>query len=276
MQLLHVTDGLSMAYHLDDFTDPWQPAETVLFLHGNAESGEAWYAWVPHFGRHFRVLRPDMRGFGSSTPMPADYAWSLERLVADFVALLDHLALDGVHVVAAKIGAMVGLALAALHPERVLTLTVIGAPASGRSLAAATPPSDTLEQHGVEAWARFNMASRLGSALPPEAHEWWARFMGRTPVSSQIGFVRDIGIFDVQALLGRIAAPTLVITTEGSGIASVAATRAWQQEIAGSELLVLPGNSYHAAVSDADQAAECTLDFIRRRHTGVGGNKNGY
>jgi hypothetical protein len=45
--------------------------------------------------------------------------------------------------------------------------------------------------------------------------------------------------------------------------------RAWQQQIPDSELLVLPGNSYHVAATHADRAAEATLDFIGRR----GGSK---
>jgi 3-oxoadipate enol-lactonase len=43
-------------------------------------------------------------------------------------------------------------------------------------------------------------------------------------------------------------------------------TRNWQQQIPESELLVLPGNSYHVAATHADQAAAATLDFIQRRH----------
>src|SRR5947209_19951390 len=73
---------LDMHYEIDDFTDPWRrPAETVLMLHGNAESGLAWWAWAPTVARQYRVVRPDMRGFGESTPMPRDYPWTLDRLV---------------------------------------------------------------------------------------------------------------------------------------------------------------------------------------------------
>jgi 3-oxoadipate enol-lactonase len=42
-------------------------------------------------------------------------------------------------------------------------------------------------------------------------------------------------------------------------------TRAWQQQIPNSELLVIPGNSYHVAASDAERCAQATLDFIDRR-----------
>ena len=58
--------------------------------------------------------------------------------------------------------------------------------------------------------------------------------------------------------------PTLVITTDGSGLASVDQTRAWQQQIPHSDLLVLPGNSYHVAASHSERCAAATLDFIAR------------
>jgi 3-oxoadipate enol-lactonase len=80
-----------MHYRVDDFTDPWQKNEVILLLHGNAESSNAWFAWVPTLSRHFKVIRPDMRGFGASTPMPKDHKWSLDELVSDFIALMDQL-----------------------------------------------------------------------------------------------------------------------------------------------------------------------------------------
>ena len=66
----------------------------------------------------------------------------------------------------------------------------------------------------------------------------------------------------------KITTPTLVITTEQSGLGSVAETRAWQQQIPGSQLVVLEGNSYHVAATHADQAAAATLNFLRRRGGG--------
>ena len=41
--------------------------------------------------------------------------------------------------------------------------------------------------------------------------------------------------------------------------------RAWQEQIAGSELIVFPGNSYHVAATHAAEAAAATLDFLDRR-----------
>ena len=57
---------LSMFYTIDDHTDAWTEAETVVFVHGFTECTEAWRSWVPHFSRKYRVVRYDQRGFGQS------------------------------------------------------------------------------------------------------------------------------------------------------------------------------------------------------------------
>jgi len=93
--------------------------------------------------------------------------------------------------------------------------------------------------------------------------------MARTAVSTQIGFMGPIGAADIRADLPNIACPTLVITTEQSALGTVDETRAWQQQIAGSELLVLPGNSYHVAATHADSAADATLAFLARHGGGA-------
>ena len=267
MPTFQPTPDLEMHYELDDFTDPWRRKETILLLHGNAESGAAWYGWVPTLARHYRVVRPDMRGFGRSTAMPRDFPWTLDVLIDDFVRLMDGLQTDRFHLVGAKIGGTIARAFAARRPGRVMTLTVVGTPPPMREGAAERAPelAQEFETHGVEHWARRTMAGRLGSTFPPEGVEWWIKFMGRTAVSTQIGFMKTIACADIRADLPKIGSPTLVITTDGSGHASVDETRAWQQQVPNSSLLVVPGNSYHVAASHAEHCAEATLDFIARR-----------
>src|SRR5262245_14069997 len=87
MPTFPIPPNLDMYYEIDDSTDPWRSPATILMLHGNAESGAAWYGWVPHLAPWYRVVRPDMRGFGASTPMPRDFPWtsSLTTSVASWI-----------------------------------------------------------------------------------------------------------------------------------------------------------------------------------------------
>ena len=47
MPTAKIAQDLDMHYLLDDYTDPWSDSEVILMLHGNAESGAVWFAWVP-------------------------------------------------------------------------------------------------------------------------------------------------------------------------------------------------------------------------------------
>ena len=43
MPTVRLTPDLEMHYLIDDFTDPWREPEAMLLLHGNCESGAAWF-----------------------------------------------------------------------------------------------------------------------------------------------------------------------------------------------------------------------------------------
>ena len=182
-----------------------------------------------------------------------------------YIVLLKQLGIARVHLVGAKLGGTVARCFAARFPGMVRTLTVVGTPPPRRDLSArVTAWTEEFEKLGVEHWARRTMMGRLGSRFPPEGVEWWIRMMGRTAVSTQIGYITRILTTDITAVLPRIACPTLVITTEGSSLGSVEETRAWQEKIPNSRLLVLPGDSFHVAASDPDRCAQATLDFVLR------------
>lgn len=260
---------INMHYEIDEYTDPWTKPEAVLMMHGNLECSASWYAWVPVLARYYRVIRPDMRGYGQSTPpVPTDYPWTIDVPIDDFIALMDQLGIRKFHLIAAKIGGFIARRFAARFPDRVLTLTLLGTPPPIYDTAARVESlTKDISENGIEPWARRTMAGRLGKNFLPEGTEWWIKMMARTPVSTQLCFVKNIPKEDITPDLPRITCPTLVITTEGSGLGSVEVMRTWQQMIPNSRLLVLPGDSYHVAASDAERCARETLGFIR----GAGG-----
>src|SRR5215213_9573212 len=88
----------------------------ALLIHGAAESSKAWFAWVPHLARTFRVLRPDQRGFGQSKLSSEAFVWSPASLAADMSRFLDVLNVRSAHVVGAKIGGTVAMQFAADYP----------------------------------------------------------------------------------------------------------------------------------------------------------------
>ena len=56
-QTFKTSDGVEIAYYIDDFTDPWKPAETLIMLHPAMSSSRRFYSMVPGLARRFRVIR---------------------------------------------------------------------------------------------------------------------------------------------------------------------------------------------------------------------------
>jgi 3-oxoadipate enol-lactonase len=90
-QSFAASDGIRIAYMIDDFTDPWCQPPTLLLLHAAMGSSKRWYAAVPPLCRDYRVVRMDLRGHGESQVPPPEPPLSMDRLVQDVRELLDHL-----------------------------------------------------------------------------------------------------------------------------------------------------------------------------------------
>lgn len=88
----------------------------VVFVHGFALDSRMWDPQLEAFGRRFRVLTYDLRGFGrSNVPLPEEPYSPSE----DLRALLEHLGVAKAHVVGLSAGGVVALGLALEHAELV-------------------------------------------------------------------------------------------------------------------------------------------------------------
>ena len=262
-----ISTGVRLAYSLDDYTDPWADAETIILIHGIAESGDAWHGWVPHLARNYKVIRLDLRGFGDSTPMPLDYEWSLNALADDLDAFVTRLGFARVHHVGAKLGGLISMKFAATRPHKMHTLIVSGATVKLEFLAPSIPEKvRRMQENGIRAWAESTMRDRLGTGMPREAVTWWINLMGQAPKDSVLGIYRMLPAVDITADLPNIAAPTLVMTSTNSGYYGTSKAFAnWQQNIPDSELVLIPGDSYHISASYPDACADKAAEFLAQR-----------
>jgi pimeloyl-ACP methyl ester carboxylesterase len=92
----------------------------VVLLHGFPDSGRLWRHQVgPLSDAGFRVVVPDLRGYGGSDK-PADVsAYTLAALASDVLGILDRLEIGRAHVVGHDWGAALAWGIAALVPDRV-------------------------------------------------------------------------------------------------------------------------------------------------------------
>jgi 3-oxoadipate enol-lactonase len=236
-------------YREDWFGEPWRKPETAVLIHGNEESGVVWYAWLPRMAQQFRVVRPDLPGFGRSR-IPSGFEWSLPSFATFVAQVLDKAGVDSAHIIGAKTGGAVAMQFAADYPARVRTLSVISGPAS---TPAHINPSNVPQ------------LDRLGSAAPKEMVDYWENMFATAPKIAKKGVDTALSKFDLarDGVLQRIKAPTLVMTADRSTLQSVETVRQYQTVIPNSRLVILKSDAFHIAAVNADECVANVLAFIK-------------
>ncbi len=112
----------------------------VVLAHGFPDIALTWRLQVPALvAAGYRVVAPDMRGYGaSSRPEPVE-AYRSDVLGDDLVGLLDHEGVERAHVVGHDWGAASVWPLGLTHPDRLLSLTGLSVPYAPPSPA---PPTE--------------------------------------------------------------------------------------------------------------------------------------
>ena len=214
-------------YRDDWFGEPWRQPETAVLIHGNAESSIVWYGWMPRLAWEFRVLRPDLPGFGRSR-IPAGFEWSLPSLASFVAHVLDKAGIDAAHIIGAKAGGTIAMQFAADYPARTRTLSIASSPASAPpSVLSFTNPSQIAQ------------VDRLGSAASKEMVDYWDNMFKTAPEIPTKGMRTVSKGLGRDGVLQRIKAPTLVMTADRSKMQSVEKTREYQALIPNSRLVVL-------------------------------------
>ncbi len=257
MKTIEIRPGATVAYADDWFGPPWETPRTIVLVHGNAESARAWHAWVPRLGVRYRVIRPDLPGFGRS-PAPPGYGWGVGELAADLGRFLDALAIGRCHLAGAKYGGSACIALASERSDRLASLALFGSPVRGSG----SGNTDLIRERGVRDWARATMRSRLGSAASEAQRAWWAdELMGRSDARAVYAASAARIDMDLDERLPRIAVPALIVSSEESGLQSVAAVKQYAARLPDARVVILPGDSYHVAASAPEACVEHAMRF---------------
>src|SRR5690242_14894369 len=126
------------------------PQRATLLIHGLTASHMEWARLAPALAADGRyVIAPDLRGRGRSSKPAQGYGIAFHA--ADLVAFCDALKLDTADIVGHSLGAVIGMYMAAVYPQRVGRLVMIDA---GGNI-----PEDTAQ--GIAA-----SVSRLGTVYP--------------------------------------------------------------------------------------------------------------
>jgi pimeloyl-ACP methyl ester carboxylesterase len=268
MPTIQISGGCEIYYEDQDFADSWVPHDTVLMQPHLSGDADEYRAWVPTLSRHYRVIRVDRRGLGRSGIPPLDYEFTLDKISADTVEILDSLYLGRVHYIGTSGSGIMGIHFAAHHPDRLLSLTAIGTPSripvqvKTRFLREGfTDAASAVTALGT--WLYYHTAPPLYTSKIPLFNDWFTERLSRIPAHVLASLYRMAGGFDVTDLLPKISVPTLLISAAEGQFA-----QAEQEKMAAAitqcERYIVKGASGNIAWDNPDECARATLAFLQK------------
>jgi pimeloyl-ACP methyl ester carboxylesterase len=261
-------------YELDDFTDPWAPADTIWLQHGFGRSGLFWYQWPPALARSYRVIRRDMRGHGQSCDPGPGFEFTRDLLISDMIGFLDALELESVHYVGESVAAMLGVRAATLYPERFKSITLCAlprrmlgkqAPLTEDNLAADGVDRRTaLAEQGVAAWAEKLMVPGKFAGMDgdPDRRQWLIENWGKTPTHVATALMECVMGFEVESLFSEITVPTLLLAPTRSTIQPLAGQVSIYEEIPGARIAAIEGPGHESYIDNAEDCARALRSFL--------------
>lgn len=255
-------NGVQMAYDEDGTGPP------LLLLHAGITDRRMWDDCAPDLARRFRVIRPDLRGYGE-TPIPGDrFCWT-----DDVRELLDVLGIERTHVVGVSISAGIALDLVLAHPERVDHLVIVAAglrdwkynaemDANDAAEAAALRAGDLDEAAwvNVRAWLDGPMRTpeQVDPALRQRVFEMQRHAFEIDNDQAELYWL----IPDVRQRLSEISVPTLVLVgdLDQDDMRRIAPVLA--DEIPGARYVEMPGVAHLPPMEDPRALTAAVLKFL--------------
>jgi pimeloyl-ACP methyl ester carboxylesterase len=256
--------GLSLHY------EEWGNGPPTLLIAGIPAIANDWEPVAIRLARlGRRVIAYDNRGSGTTSVMPGPYTTAL--MADDAVALLDHLSLDQVDVFGMSMGGMIAQELAISDPERVDRL-VLGCTHAGLAHAVPTPAAAgrAFALH-TDDWAlrmRALAPFAFSRSIESSSLEAFVEKKSRD-VQDPIGYAAQIDAVlahDAAGRLGKIRAPTLVLTGDDDQIIPGESSELLAERIPNAELRIIRGTGHLFFLERPDETIEILAGFLDGVH----------
>jgi pimeloyl-ACP methyl ester carboxylesterase len=269
MPTIPLDEGLSLNCAVDDYLWPWEVSTPVLMMHGFARNATFWNRWVPSIAESRRIYRPDLLGCGASDVPAGGYRFTPAKIEAEILAVLDVLSLSQVHWVGESSGGLIGLLIAAAHPERVASLVLCNTPTrisdeiKGIYALGQESTSAAIRTHGTGEWCRRTLGYRLDLDHANEnLRAWCIAEMDKTRADIAASLHDCFEGVDVKPLLARIKAPVLLLSGDKSRIASEQ-QKTLAQTLPHGRLELFAGYGHGVNLLQPERCARAALDFWR-------------
>jgi pimeloyl-ACP methyl ester carboxylesterase len=218
----------------------------VLLFHGGLGNSNYWGRQVEYLAKNFSVIVMDTRGHGRSPVTSRAFSYGL--FAEDAAALMDFLQISQAAIVGWSDGAVTGLRLAMMRPEKVSKLLAFGANISADGLKANGGRSSVFGAYVQRCKAEY-------AQLSPHPERWSQLLDGlRIMWRSEPNFTKRN--------LSAAKAPTVVADGEYDEIIKAEHAAAIASAMPRARPLILPGVSHFAMLQDPDQFNRALTAFL--------------
>ncbi|MDX6434479.1 MAG: hypothetical protein QOE54_6845 [Streptosporangiaceae bacterium] len=239
-----------------------------MLLHAFPLSSAMWLAQRETLAKRFRVITPDLRGFGGS--VLGEDTPSIEAMADDVDQMLRSKGLERAVIGGLSLGGYVAMALCRHHPERVLGLLLADTKAAADLEEARhrrQRMADRLEEEGT---AKPLLEDVLPGLVGPTTHRQRAMIYGRvrglvqaTPPAAAAWAQRAMaGRPDSFEILRQTRAPALVVVGAEDTLATEEDARAMADALPNAELLVIPRAGHLSAMEQPDLFNQAVAEFV--------------
>lgn len=241
----------------------------VLLVHAFPLNSGMWEPQIAALGERYRLIAPDLRGFGrSDVPEdPADY--SMDAYADDLRALLDHLGIEKIVLCGLSMGGYVAFSFLRRHGDMVRGLVLAD------TRAAADTPKGIAGRNKMQGRVRSEGTSRVIGALCENllAHTSTERKADVTARAKELmdnpaaGFVGALEALkkrpDSTGDLDDISVPVLVIVGEHDTVTPPDAAREMHERIEGSTLVVIPDAGHLSNLETPEAFTGALAEFLK-------------
>jgi pimeloyl-ACP methyl ester carboxylesterase len=274
-------DGVRLNYEVTG------SGETIVFVHEFAGDMRSWEPQMRHFGRQYRCVAYNARGYPPSDVPEKPSSYSQARAADDIKAVLDAVGAETAHVIGLSMGGFATLHFGFRHPSRARSLCVGGC-GYGAEL-------DQRQRFQAEADAIAKMLSTDGMAKFAEIYAHgptrvqfenkdargfaeFKRMLGEHSAlgsaNTQLGVQRERpSLYTLVGEMKKLTVPTLIITGDEDWPCLMPGIL-MKQNIASSALVVMPNAGHAINLEDPGEYNRIVADFLSTVESGRWPNRD--
>ncbi|MBM3807661.1 MAG: alpha/beta fold hydrolase [Acidimicrobiia bacterium] len=241
----------------------------IVLLHAFPIGANLWEPQMRSIPGGWRLITPDLRGFGGSTELDSLSALLIADYAADVMDLLAELGIRKAVIGGCSMGGYAALALYQAEPRLFDGMVLANTRAGADSPEARANRRNMLalvDREGPLGVAREMMPKLLGSTTRDTnatAEATVRRFIKQqSPVAIRSAIHRMMHRPDSMPLLSRVSVPTLVITGAEDELIPVDESRRMASAIPGATLVIIPGAGHLANLEQPDAFNAALADFL--------------